>query len=373
MDSAFSTLAGAGLRCYEASFTALDGYLGVKKAPLRFGLAEGSLVDLAKASETLEYPGLSYADALLPPPKEVEDGHIGQGRLYLRCAETAAQAEAAAFAPLDLLRDPESGVFHDPRGVYTLLRTRLLEPRPAPSETATFEAAGLLARHDYDLPPDYAPAPPRDFPLAAQRDLLELVLTGKTPERAFNFLFKTGFVAAYWPEIADLAGVGQAKEFHPEGDAWEHTMETFRHRKLPDLRLSLALLLHDAGKPRAAAAEGRKFDRHAEIGRAVAERFLARLGFPRALAADVGFLVRYHMLPAALPRLPLGRGIDAVDDPRFPLLLELYKCDELSTFRGPDGYYEACAAYRSYLKHSGNPYRGADGKKLARLYLGGAL
>ena len=146
-------------------------------------------------------------------------------------------------------------------------------------------------------------------------------------------------------------------------------MQTFRHRKLPALGLSLALLLHDVGKPRAANAEGRKFDHHAEIGRTVAERFLSRLGFPRALIDDVSFLVRYHMLPAALPRMPANRLEGVIDDPRFPVLLELYKCDELSTFRGPDGYYEACAAYKAWLRNARNPWRGADGKKLARMYL----
>jgi poly(A) polymerase len=72
------------------------------------------------------------------------------------------------------------------------------------------------------------------------------------------------------------------------------------------------------------------------------------------------------MLPAALPRLPPNRVEGVIDDPRFPILLELYKCDELSTFRGPDGYYEACAAYKAYLKNARNPWR-SDGKKLARM------
>ena len=140
-------------------------------------------------------------------------------------------------------------------------------------------------------------------------------------------------------------------------------METFRYRKLPDFRLSLALLLHDTGKPIAASAEGRRFDRHAELGANTAERFMRRLGFPSRLIGEVSYLVRYHMLPAALPRLPLNRSQDAVENPLFPVLLELYKCDELSTFRGPEGYYEACAAYRGYLRNCRNPLpqrRGED-------------
>lgn len=241
--------------------------------------------------------------------------------------------------------------------------------RPAPAEEQLFQAAVLLARQGYELAAESEPPLPRDFSQRAQRDLLSLVLTGPNPDRALEMLRRVGFVDAYWPELAALAGVGQSKEYHPEGDAWAHTLETFRYRKIPSLRLSLALLLHDAGKPSAAAAEGRRFDRHAEIGRSVAERFLSRLGFAPSLVGDASFLVRYHMMPAALPRLPANRLEGVVDDPRFPLLLELYKCDELSTFRGPDGYYEACAAYRAYLKNARNPWRDANGKKLAKAWL----
>ncbi|HRY55243.1 MAG TPA: HD domain-containing protein, partial [Spirochaetia bacterium] len=334
MDEILATLAAAGISAYGSSVTALDAYFGRKPAPLRFYLALCSLQDLARAFEGLEYPGLPYADAALGPGRGA-----GEGACF-RCADSLAEAEAAAFAPLDLLAEGRPGYFQDPKDAYPKLRERRLEPRPAPAELQYFEAAALLGRYDYELGPAALPAPPRDFRARAQRDLLSLVLTGPRPEAALGLLLETGFVAAYWPELAALSGLGQSKEYHPEGDAWAHTMETFRHRKLPSLTLSLALLLHDAGKPAAESAEGRRFDRHAEIGRALAERFLRRLGFAPALVEDVSFLVRYHMLPAALPRLPANRLEGLIDDARFPLLLELYKCDELSTFRGPDGYYE---------------------------------
>jgi poly(A) polymerase len=358
---------------YEAGFSALDAYFGVRKSPLRFALAEGGLVDLAKSSETLSYPGLFYADAAIEGDSSDGEGLTAdKATVYIRLADSLAEAEPAAFAPLDFFRDPAGrGVFHDPRAVYHSLRLRRLEARTAPPEEVIFEAAALVSRYDYEAPSGCISFLPRDFPLGAQRDLLCLILTGAHPEKGLNLLKDSGFIAAYWPEIEELAGVSQAKEFHPEGDVWAHTMETFRYRKLPDLRLSLGLLLHDSGKPRANAVGANKFDRHAEIGEAVARRFLSRLGFPSSLGQDVSYLVRYHMLPAALPRLPLERGIDGVDEPLFPLLLELYKCDELSTFKGPEGYYEACAAYRSHLKQGRNPYRNPEAQRLARLYLNG--
>ena len=364
-------LSDAGIPVREASFTALDAYRGLKPAPIRFGLAFCALQDLAKTFDGLRYPGTHYADAAidLKDIPDTETGASGPGTLYIRCADSPKTAESAAFAPLDLLRDATRDVYLDPKDIYASLRGKSVAMRPTPPEQWFFEAAVLVSRYPYELDPAELPTLPKDFSVDAQRDLLTLMLTGPSPERGLELLRRTGFVDAYWPELAGLAGLGQSKEYHPEGDAWVHTLETFRHRKLPALGLSLALLLHDTGKPQAEQVDGRKFDRHAEIGRSVAERFLLRLGFARPLISDVTFLVRYHMMPAALPRLPASRMEGVIDDPRFPILLELYKCDELSTFRGPDGYYEACAAYKAWLRNTRNPWRQPDGKKLARLYL----
>jgi poly(A) polymerase len=354
MNEQLALLSAKGIRYLESSFTALDAYFGLKPAPLRFGVAPCALQDLASVLDELEYPGTHYADAAVLPGT----GGLCRAPLYLRCADSAREAEPAAFAPLDLLRDRERDVFLDPKDAYPSLRARKAEMRTAPAEQQLFESAILVSRYSYELADEDLPPLPRDFCTRAQRDMLELMLTGRNPERGLELLRKAGFVDAYWPELASLAGTDQSKEYHPEGDAWAHTMETFRHRKLPELGLSLALLLHDTGKPKAYESDGRRFDRHAEIGRSVAERFLFRLGFPSSLASEVSFLVRYHMMPAALPRMPANRLDGVIDDPRFPVLLELYRCDELSTFRGPDGYYEACAAYKAWLKNARNPWRG---------------
>jgi poly(A) polymerase len=373
MNGQLELLAASGIRAFESSFTALDAYFGLKSSSIRFGLANCALQDLASVFDDIRYPGTHYADAALPPRALPEGGgNAGDDEgsaLYLRCADSAAEAESAAFAQLDLLRDPGRDVFLDPRGVYPSLREKIAVPRPAEPERQLFESAVLASRYHYELDEARLPPAPRDFGVEAQRDLLTLMLTGARPERGLELLRKAGFVEAYWPELASLAGTVQSKDYHPEGDAWAHTLETFRHRKLPELGLSLALLLHDAGKPKASESEGRRFDRHAEIGRTVAERFMSRLGFSAPIMSEVSFLVRYHMMPAALPRLPANRLEGVIDDPRFPILLELYRCDELSTFRGPDGYYEACAAYRVWLKNARNPWRGADGKKLVRMYV----
>ena len=208
-----------------------------------------------------------------------------------------------------------------------------------------------------------------EISLYEQRLILKQLLSSRFPHRGLKILMQTGFIGEFWPELAQMGGTRHAKEHHPEGDVWQHTLETFRYRKTPDLALSLALLLHDSGKPEAQGKNGNAFDRHAQIGAAVARRFLSRLGFDRDILDETDFLVREHMLPAYIPKLAAYRTEKVMSSPWFPKLLELYRCDLSSTFRGPDAYYEACKTYRRFLKHKKNPFRTAEGKKQLRLFV----
>ena len=182
------------------------------------------------------------------------------------------------------------------------------------------------------------------------------LLGSKSPDKGFALLDAAGFVEEVWPELAAMAEVPHGKDFHPEGNVWEHTLATLRHRKRPDLVLSLALMLHDSGKPDAAPSGEKRFDGHAEIGARIAVRFLRRLGFPEKLIESVEFLVRYHMMPPALKSLPPFRTDKILASPLFPVLLELYRADAASSYADDEGYYEACRIYKAWQRDRGNPY-----------------
>lgn len=372
MADPLDALRAAGIRAYEYGVTAIDRYLGRPAAPLRFIAVEAGMVDLAKAYEKLEYPGLPYADASLPDPGD--PAGAGSQEIRFLCVESlsrpglGAHPDLGASPAADFTRDPLRGFFRDPADIRHMLRAGTW-PAPDPAVPgALFETAVLYARVGACDPA----IDPGSFPLPAsisaqyEKDLLSLMVTAPHPARGFDFLLATGFIARFWPEISGLEGVDHAKDHHPEGGGWAHTMETFTHRKTPDAILSLALLLHDTGKARSGAEAGRKFHRHAEIGATMARRFLSRLGFAPGTVRDVEYLIRSHMLPAALPRLPMARVGEVVADSRFPMLLELYRCDEFSSFKGPEAYYEACAAYKAYLKNAKNPFRDSDGRKYTR-------
>jgi len=375
------------------SFSALDAWSGFRPVYLRFIHHTGDLASLAKTRDGLNFPGLPHADATATAWEAT--GESGAAGPHTAAPHTAAPGTAApgtaALGPaipkqelrfvcsegscqpahniLRLTHDTARRYYDGRRGIYEqVLAEKLDAPtQDADPELILFEATILAARYKYQLHPSStagtAEALPAKLPPPYERDLLELLLSSDHPEKGFELLRANGFLQRYWPELADLCSVDHAKDFHPEGDAWRHTMETFSHRKTKDPILSLALLLHDIGKPEAIANEGRRFDGHADIGGQLAQRFLRRLGFSEQLVASVFYLVRYHMMPAALPQLPTFRVEEQLRNPLFPVLLELYRCDELSTFRGPDGYYAACAAYKEWCKHSKNPWRQSNGRR----------
>ncbi|MDR2480341.1 MAG: HD domain-containing protein [Treponema sp.] len=399
-DSPLAILAGADFSVYFSGFSAIDAYLGCDSAPAVRLLTDAGVAELARFFEDLRFPGADIADAALD-----RNGCT----FYFDCADTdeAPVLDAAAvfrqpsFQLLAFYQNVKTRCFYDPRGNYPVLRAIFGKPLEsertgnsafvswrenyspgARRRRALMDGALILAKYipcmkagqiaqmaELLCALNEGPVPKEE----EQRFLLAGLLTAPNPGLGLELLHHGGFIGEFWPELAVLNEVDHSKEFHPEGNVWKHTLETFRYRKsasgqrpLYDLRLSLGLLLHDVGKPIAEAAGSRRFDGHAELGERQARRFLERLGFNASLITDVCYLVRNHMLPAALPRLPLIRTGDIMASPLFPTLLELYRCDESSSFKGLSGYYESSAAYQSFLRYRRNPYRSADGKKRGR-------
>ena len=382
--SVLDALAMRGFPVYLWGFSAIDAYLGRISAGELLILTNADTADLARIFEDLRYPGTGLADAAVDR---------GASTCYFHCADfdsssapkfPPGEGRGPSFGILEFYLDWRTGRFLDPRGNYPLLRQIITRQRPEllPSDfypgtercRALMDWSLILARYfplgetkfsRPDVFQDLAEGPWPDT--EEQRLLLAGLLVSPNPAAGLEFLMQNGFIHEYWPELAVLDDVDHSKEFHPEGNVWKHTLETFRYRKALggtyELRLSLGLLLHDIGKALAETSGALRFYRHAELGECKARRFLERLGFDPALISDVCYLVRNHMFPAALPRLPLSRTEEKMASPLFPVLLELYRCDESSSFKGPEGYYESSAAYQSYLRFRRNPYRSADGKK----------
>ena len=349
---------------YFSSFSALDRYFRQTEQPVVHIAVEGDLVALAKSIPNLEFPGVPYADAAM---------WDGPTRIYFRCLEDEHKPQKQPFRLQNILYDPDKDRYLDPYDDYRSLRGDLLEATDAPYDPIRrlMDAAVAVSRYPHSVSAGSLEPVQRYLELSpeTQRTLLSGILTGPSPWEGLNLLREYEFIDAYWPELAGMYGTEQSKEHHPEGDVWSHSLEAFRYRRSRDMVLTLALLLHDSGKPHATPAAGRKFDGHAEIGATLATRFLRRLEFGESVVESVRWLIHKHMFPGALHLLPTFRTERLMADPLFPVLLELFRCDLESAYRGPSSYYRACKIYRSYLKNSSNPYRTAEGKKLVRMYV----
>jgi len=332
-------------------YSSLDRYFRVSGNGPLYLATDASLVSLAKAFDDLEFPGLPLEDA---------SAQGGGRRLVFRCVESLTEPPSAPFRVLRLLYDPERATFIDRLDVYPELRSPDLVAagESSPRWLPICEAARLVSRYHYTAEASRLGWSRGDElpPVAYQRDLLAGLLGSPSPQKGLALLNAAGFVEEAWPELADMARVPHGKDFHPEGDLWEHTLATLEHRKRPDVVLSLALLLHDSGKPFARSVGDKRFDGHAEIGAKIAVRLLRRLGFPQEVTGSVEFLVRYHMMPPALKILPPFRTDPIFASPLFPLLLELYRADAASSYAGEEGYYEACRLYKVWQKDRGNPF-----------------
>lgn len=119
-------------------------------------------------------------------------------------------------------------------------------------------------------------------------------------------------IFSLWPELKALWNCKQNPEWHPEGNAWTHTLmvvdEAAKYRdELPEewrLPFMWGMLLHDIGKPIASHwnEEKQKITSidHDEIGEPIARQFMERLTNNQDLIDKVCAIVKVHMRPRLL-------------------------------------------------------------------------
>jgi poly(A) polymerase len=134
------------------------------------------------------------------------------------------------------------------------------------------------------------------------REELTRILTEGGARRGFELLDELGLLAEVLPEIVKLRGVEQPPEFHPEGDAWVHTMMLLEKLRYAGAQVTPTLawgaLLHDVGKPATfqhAPGDRIRFNGHVEVGVRIAEVVLGRLRFSNEDTAQIVALVKNHM------------------------------------------------------------------------------
>ncbi len=168
------------------------------------------------------------------------------------------------------------------------------------------------------------------------RDELTRMLTEGHARHAFELLDESDLLYQVLPEIAEMKGVEQPPEFHPEGDVFVHTLLMLE--KLPHpcpATLAWGVLLHDVGKPPTfrRAPDRIRFDEHARVGTRMAEAICRRLRFSGDETKQIAALVENHMRFGDVERMKPSTFKKFIRLPHFNQHLELHKLDCESSHR----------------------------------------
>lgn len=142
---------------------------------------------------------------------------------------------------------------------------------------------------------------------------VEKLLFAPRPSIGFALAMELGIVTRLFPELQALSGCAQEPEWHPEGDAWVHTLQVIDEARvriddLPrpqQIAVMLGAVCHDLGKPATTAfIDGRiRSMDHEEQGVLPALAFLDRLNVWSIDGYDVrrqvAGLVAQHLKPGS--------------------------------------------------------------------------
>ncbi|HEX2030444.1 MAG TPA: CCA tRNA nucleotidyltransferase [Actinomycetota bacterium] len=126
------------------------------------------------------------------------------------------------------------------------------------------------------------------------RDELSKLLVGEHADQGLDLVVQAGLADIFLPELPALQL--EQDPVHRHKDVFRHTLAVVA-RCEPKLRLRLAALLHDIGKPatRQITPEGVQFHHHEVAGARLAEARLRTLRYPNDMVQDVTKLVHMHL------------------------------------------------------------------------------
>ena len=266
-------------------------------------------------------------------------------------AETDAQRRD--FTINALFFDPVAGQLLDYVGGQADIAQRLVRTVGTPAERFAedhlrlLRAARFAAVLEFAIDPDTAAAVragagllTRVSPERIRQELVRMLTEAPRPGDAIVLLRDLGLLPVILPEVAALEGQAQPPEFHPEGDVFVHTILMLNVMTTRDVRLALAVLLHDVGKPVTARLidDRLRFYNHAGEGARMAEEIMRRLRFSNEDTDAVVHAVGTHMRVGDAQRMRRATLRRLLGDAHFPLELELHRLDCVASHREMDNY-----------------------------------
>ena len=275
---------------------------------------------------------------------------------FVREATPVEDSARRDFTVNAMMYDPESGELLDYQGGAEDLRAGILrfigdpKTRIVEDRLRLLRAARFACTYGFAMTPDSRSAVVRHANListvSAERIAEELRRMLASPSRAccVSLLDELGLLAHIMPEAVAMKGVPQPPDYHPEGDVFTHTLLAIE--KLPadaGFALSLAALLHDAGKP-ATFARGERitFHGHDAHGARIAADICHRLRLSGEETEEIVYLVGSHMKFVSLPDMRRARALAFLSSKWASDCLDLYLADIEASTKNLATYRYAC-------------------------------
>lgn len=130
------------------------------------------------------------------------------------------------------------------------------------------------------------------------------ILASPKPSIGLKLLFKSDIMEIIFPEVHNLEGIDQRKDFHHK-DVFYHTLQVIDNisKTTDNLWLRFTALMHDIAKPptkKFVEVTGWTFHGHEDLGARWQKKIFTRLKLPFEKLPYVEKLVKLHLRPIAL-------------------------------------------------------------------------
>lgn len=141
---------------------------------------------------------------------------------------------------------------------------------------------------------------------------LSLALGTARPSVFFNALLEAGILDAIYPPVFALVGKEQPEMFHPEGDAFAHTMLALDKAAALTNRAEVrfAVLAHDLGKGTTPEALLPRHFGHEKRGLKALSEWNRAMTLPKTWLACASFAVKEHMRARTITKI--GKIVDLI-------------------------------------------------------------
>lgn len=200
--------------------------------------------------------------------------------------------------------------------------------------------------------------------LSAERVFEELkkALKSDNPSYFFNILKELDLLNVHFPEIYDLIGIIQPEKYHPEGDAYIHSLMVLDEvaKKTKDERIRFAALLHDLGKAKTPKEILPHHYEHDKNGKEPAKELCRRLKVPNNWEKLALITISEHMRAGIFNKMSVAKKVSFIEK-NINYLYELEIIAKIDSKNENLNFYEISKEMIKYI--NGNTIKLPNSKK----------